>query len=478
MFVGIDLGTSGVKALLMDEDQRVIGQAHAGLELSRPHPGWSEQAPQDWVAAAGAALDRLHAAHDLSAVRGIGLSGQMHGAVCLDAQGEVIRPAILWNDTRASAEAATLDNIPDFRDISGNIVFAGFTAPKLLWMARREPALAARVARVLLPKDYLRLWLTGDYATDLSDASGTSWLDVGARRWSGRLLEHAGMAPAQMPDLVEGNAPSGALRVGLRDRWGMSGAVIVAGGAGDNAATAVGMGLVRPGQGFVSLGSSGVIFTATDRFLPAPATATHAFCHALPGRWHQMGVTLAAAAALDWLAGILGASAADLVAEAGPPRAPGAALFLPYLSGERTPHNAPDARGLFAGLSAASGRADLTRAVLEGVSFALAGSLAALREAGGAPEALWAVGGGARSENWLRILANALDLPILCPPGGDFGAAFGAARLGLMAASGAAPDTICAPPPIMAEIHPDPDLRGAFAAARARFDALYPASLT
>ena len=471
MFLGIDLGTSGVKALLIDDRQRALASVTEPLSISRPKDGWSEQAPADWVAATDRAVSRLAAGHDLGRVAGIGLSGQMHGAVALDAAGEVIRPAILWNDSRAAAEAQALDADPRFRAISGNIVFAGFTAPKLMWMARHEPDAFARVARVLLPKDYLRLWMTGDALAELSDAAGTSWLDVAARDWSDALLAASGMRRDQMAPVIEGSASAGRLRDTLAGRWGMGPGVVVAGGAGDNAATAIGAGTVAGGQGFVSLGTSGVIFAATDRFLPRPDSAVHAFCHALPDRWHQMGVILSASAALEWLAGITGTPAAALTADLGPVTAPGEALFLPYLSGERTPLNDPSVRAGFSGLSARTDRAALTKAVLEGVSFALADALNALRASGSAPQALLALGGGARSDYWLAVLANALDLPILRPAGGDYGAAFGAARLGLIAATGADPAEICTAPPIAAEIAPDPALRDAFAAALVRFRA-------
>ena len=471
MFLGIDLGTSGVKALLIDDRQRALASVTEPLSISRPKDGWSEQAPADWIAATDRAVSRLAAGHDLGRVAGIGLSGQMHGAVALDAAGEVIRPAILWNDSRAAAEAQALDADPRFRAISGNIVFAGFTAPKLMWMARHEPDAFARVARVLLPKDYLRLWMTGDALAELSDAAGTSWLDVAARDWSDALLAASGMRRDQMAPVIEGCAPAGRLRDTLAGRWGMGPGVVVAGGAGDNAATAIGAGTVAGGQGFVSLGTSGVIFAATDRFLPRPDSAVHAFCHALPDRWHQMGVILSASAALEWLAGITGTPAAALTADLGPVTAPGEALFLPYLSGERTPLNDPSVRAGFSGLSARTDRAALTKAVLEGVSFALADALNALRAAGSAPQALLALGGGARSDYWLAVLANAQDLPILRPAGEDYGAAFGAARLGLIAATGADPAEICTAPPIAAEIAPDPALRDAFAAALVRFRA-------
>lgn len=476
MYLGIDLGTSGVKATLIDDDQRVMGSHSAALTVQRPQPMWSEQAPSDWIAATETAIAALACDHDLSGLRGIGLSGQMHGAVVLDRADQVLRPAILWNDTRAHAEAAALDALPDLRRLSGNIVFPGFTAPKLVWMARHEPALFDRIATVLLPKDYLRLWLTGERISEMSDASGTSWLDVAGRDWSPALLAASGMRRDQMPALVEGNAISGFLRAELAARWGVNGGVVVAGGAGDNAATAIGAGTIAAGQGFISLGTSGVVFAASDRFLPAPETAVHAFCHALPATWHQMGVILSASAALEWLAGILQRKPADLTAGLGDLRAPGDALFLPYLSGERTPHNDALARGLFAGLAPTTDRDALTRAVLEGVAFALADNLSALRAAGARPDALLALGGGAQSDYWLRLIATALDLPVLLPEGGDYGAAFGAARLGLMAATSAPPAEICTTPRIAAEIRPDPALTTAFAEAHIRFRALYPAS--
>ena len=473
MYLGIDLGTSGVKALLMDDGANVVASATAPLTVSRPRPGWSEQAPADWIEATRAALAQLRAGHDLSAVRGIGLSGQMHGAVTVDAGDQVIRPAILWNDGRSAAQAARLDADPQFRAVSGNIVFPGFTAPKLVWMAENEPAAFSRVARVLLPKDYLRLWLTGGHVAEMSDAAGTSWLDTGARAWSDALLSASGMRRDQMPDLVEGNAPSGQLRAGLARELGLPPGIVVAGGAGDNAATAVGAGTVAEGQGFVSLGTSGVIFAATDRYLPRPESAVHAFCHALPGMWHQMSVILSASAAVEWLASITGARAAELTGGLGPLQAPGEVTFLPYLSGERTPHNDATARARFEGLSASTDRAALTRAVLEGVAFALADCMDALRAGGSDPQALLALGGGARSDYWLGAIATALGLPVLVPEAGDFGAAFGAARLGMMAATGADPAQVCTSPRIAAEIAPDPALAAAFADRLALFRSLY-----
>ncbi|MGL5008485.1 MAG: FGGY family carbohydrate kinase, partial [Paracoccaceae bacterium] len=257
MFIGLDLGTSGLKGILIDDRQRVLAEAVAPLSVARPHDGWSEQAPADWIAAAEAVMDQL-AGHGLSAVQGIGLSGHMHGATLLDAADEVLRPCILWNDTRSFEEAAEMDADPLFRRVTGNIVFPGFTAPKLMWVQRHEPQVWARVAKVLLPKDYLRLWLTGEHVAEMSDAAGTSWLDTGARDWSDDCLMATGLSRGQMPRLVEGSQVSGTLRAALAGRWGLSPAVVVAGGGGDNAASGVGVGVVRAGDAFVSLGTSGV----------------------------------------------------------------------------------------------------------------------------------------------------------------------------------------------------------------------------
>ncbi len=478
MYLGLDLGTSGLKALLIDERQTVVDSVTLALTVSRPGPGFSEQDPADWIAAAEMALDALKSRHgaELTAVRGIGLSGQMHGATLLDAADRVLRPCILWNDTRSHAEAARLDADPRFRAITGNIVFPGFTAPKLAWVATHEPESFGRVAKVLLPKDYLRLWLTGEYVGDMSDAAGTSWLDTGKRCWSADLLAATGLGIEQMPALVEGSAVSGTLRKVLAERWGMREGVVVAGGAGDNAASAVGTGTVAAGAAFVSLGTSGVLFAATTQYRPNPDSAVHAFCHALPETWHQMGVILSAASALDWYAKLVGSTPAELIAALGnDPLPPGEVAFLPYLSGERTPHNDAAVRGLFAGLDHGSDRETLTRAVLEGVAFALRDNLEALRSTGTEPAGLIAVGGGSRASCWLAIIANALELPLSVPAEGDFGAAFGAARLGLIAASGVDPLAVCTPPRIAATVEPSPRLAEAFERAYRRYRALYPA---
>ncbi|MBB3658256.1 xylulokinase [Rhizobium sp. BK650] len=478
MYLGLDLGTSGVKAMLIDGDQKIIGSANGSLDVSRPHSGWSEQEPAHWVRATEEAVAGLKAKHpkELAAVKGIGLSGQMHGATLLDASDRVLRPCILWNDTRSYIEAAALDADPRFRKLTGNIVFPGFTAPKLAWVAKNEPDIFAKVAKVLLPKDYLRLWLTGEHISEMSDSAGTSWLDTGKRAWSSELLAATNLDEEQMPTLIEGTEQGGKLRAELVSAWGISGDVIVAGGAGDNAASACGMGTVSDGAAFVSLGTSGVLFAANAAYLPKPESAVHAFCHALPATWHQMGVILSATDALNWHSSVTGKSAADLTGELGESlKAPTGVTFLPYLSGERTPHNDAVIRGAFIGLEHESSRMVLTQAVLEGVSFAIRDNLEALRSAGTDISRVTAIGGGSRSRYWLASIATALGVPVDLPADGDFGAAFGAARLGLIAATGADPVAVCTPPVTAGTIEPVAALTGAYEDAYKRYRATYPA---
>jgi xylulokinase len=478
MYLGLDLGTSGVKAMLIDGDQKIVGSAHGALDVSRPHSGWSEQDPAHWIRATEEAVAGLKSAHpkELAAVKGIGLSGQMHGATLLDQDDKVLRPCILWNDTRSYKEAAELDADPRFRAVTGNIVFPGFTAPKLVWVKNNEPDVFAKVRWVLLPKDYLRLWLSGEHMSEMSDSAGTSWLDTGKRAWSSDLLAATGLEEKQMPSLVEGTDRAGTLRSELATQWGMGSDVVIAGGAGDNAASACGMGTVGEGHAFVSLGTSGVLFAANASYLPNPASAVHAFCHALPNTWHQMGVILSATDALNWYSGVTGKDAAALTAELGDElKAPGPVTFLPYLSGERTPHNDAKIRGVFTGLGHESERVVLTQAVIEGVTFAFRDNLEALKSAGTTISRVTAIGGGSRSRYWLKSIATALGVSVDIPADGDFGAAFGAARLGLIAATGTDPVSVCTPPATAETIEPDTKLASDYEAAYQRYRALYPA---
>ena len=470
MFLGLDLGTSEVKVLLLDEAGAVLATAGAPLELQHPRPLWSEQNPADWWSATERAVARLRAERPLefARVRGIGLSGQMHGAVLLDRADQVLRPAILWNDGRSHAECEELTRrAPMPHAVAGNLAMPGFTAPKLLWVRRHEPDIFARIDCVLLPKDYLRLRLTGERVGDPSDAAGTLWLDVAARTWSDALLAACDLDRARMPRLVESSQPSGVLRPEVARAWGLGPEVVVAGGAGDNAASAIGMGAVNPGDGFISLGTSGVLFVANDRYRPNPSSAVHAFCHALPQRWHQMSVMLSAASCLRWFSRLSGgAGEAVLVQEAeqltreAQAQAP---VFLPYLAGERTPHNDPFATGSFVGLRHETDRAACTYAVLEGVAFGLADGLDALRSTGTQVARLSLLGGGARSRFWSQLIADVLDVPCDEHAGAPSGAALGAARLGWLAAGGSTA-AVCTRPAISKIYVPD----------RSRGDALQP----
>ncbi|RYF82926.1 MAG: xylulokinase [Comamonadaceae bacterium] len=480
MYLGLDLGTSELKALLLADDHRIVASTGARLTLSRPQPLWAEQAPAQWAEALETVMAQLRAQQGqaLAQVRAIGLSGQMHGAVLLDAAGEVLRPAILWNDGRSAAQCLQLmQAVPELAQITGNLAMPGFSAPKLLWVQAHEPELFARTARVLLPKDWLRFTMSGGAVSEMSDAAGTLWLDVARRDWADEMLAATGLTRAHMPRLVEGSAVSAWLEPALAQGWGVGTAhgqpVAIAGGGGDNAASAVGMGIVRPGQGFVSLGTSGVIFIAGARFEPRPAQAVHAFCHALPGRWHQMSVMLSAASAVSWAARAFGftdeaallAQAATLDA-ASRQRAP---LFLPYLSGERSPHNDPQAQGVLFGLTQSHASADIAYAVVEGVSLGLRDGLDTLARPA---DALALVGGGARSSWWAQLLADILAVPLTLGEGGEAGGALGAARLAWLA-DGGDEVTVCAPPRVRRRFEPQREHAAAHRARHARFGALY-----
>lgn len=476
MFLGIDIGTSGVKAVIVSEAGGIAAQASAPLTVSHPHPLWSEQAPGDWCAATESAVVSLPL-ELREQVQGIGLAGQMHGATLLGSNDRPLRPAILWNDGRSFAECETLERAePRARAITGNIAMPGFTAPKLLWVKTHEPGIFDRIRTILLPKDYVRLHLTGEKASDVSDSAGTLWLDTGAREWSDAMLAASSLSRDQMPRLHEGTEIAGTLRADIAARWGMA-RVPVAAGGGDNAAGAAGVGVLRDGDAFLSLGTSGVIFVATDHFRPNPARAVHAFCHCVPHMWHQMSVHLSAASCIDWAARVTGTDAAQFfmfAEQAGP--AAGPELFLPYLSGERTPHNDPHVRAALLGLGSDSSPARIAAAVLEGVAFAHADGIAALREAGTTIDGLAVIGGGARSRHWGTLLAAALDATLVYLDGGEVGPALGAARLARIAVTGANPAEICIRPPTSHVIAPDPALAERLAPKLARFRAAYAAT--
>jgi xylulokinase len=486
VFLGLDIGTSSIKAVLVDEDQRLVGEASVALSLSRPHPLWSEQDPLDWsdgVEQAVAAI-RGDAPEAFARLSGIGLSGQMHGAVLLDGADNVLRPAILWNDGRSFAECAELERrLPNFRQRAGNIAMPGFTAPKLLWVAKHESETFKATKRVLLPKDYVRLRLSSEPVSEMSDASGTLWLDIARRRWDDDLLAATGLSIGQMPRLVEGSAVSAFLSPQMAAQWGLAGRRIkIAGGAGDNAAAAVGVGAVAAGQGLVSLGTSGVIFAVTNRFVALPERTLHAFCHALPGRWHGMAVMLSAASSLSWIAEILGRrdDINGLVAEAeafaaSAANVASAPLFLPYLSGERTPYNDAAATGLFAGLRAQHGADALVYGVMEGVAFSFADGIDVIGAAGARPTSTMIVGGGARSSFWAQMIADATGLTIDLAEGAEAGAALGAARLAMLAVGAGDEAAICRRPAVERSFGPETGRAGLFAPRLRRYRALYQA---
>ena len=479
MYLGMDVGTSAVKAVLVNEAGAIVATASRGLALSHPHPLWSEQDPDAWVDATIGAVDDLAARHptETADVRGIGLAGQMHGATLLGANGRPLRAAILWNDGRSQAECAELERrCPSLQAITGNLAMPGFTAPKLLWVARHEPEVFASLANILLPKAYVRYRLTGDMIEDMSDAAGTLWLDVGQRRWSEMALEATGLSLRQMPRLVEGSEPCAVLSADFARRWRMASDVAIAGGAGDNAASAIGLGAVAPGDAFLSLGTSGVLFRVTDRFAPAPASAVHAFCHALRGLWHQMGVMLSAAASLAWLARVLETSDSKLLASFDETsNGPSPVRFLPYLDGERTPHNDAAAFGAFVGLRSATGRKDLVQAVLEGVAYAVRDNFVALADSGPPIAEIDLVGGGSRSPLWAQIIADVLGIPVHRVEEGEVGAALGAARLGMLAATGTSPAEVCRRPRRLATSAPRASAVASYDEAYHQWRRLYPA---
>ena len=474
MFVGIDVGTSSVKLVVIDDKGLVCAQTSRALPISRPHPTWSEQDPHDWWGAAQNAV--LDLAPEMRAkVQAIGLSGQMHGATLLGANDEILRPAILWNDGRSAAECIALQTSqPEFLTRGANLVMPGFTAPKLAWVRTHEPDIFAKVAKVLLPKDYVRFKMTGEFASDVSDSAGTLWMDVAQRQWHTPLLEACGLNTSHMPALFEGHEITGTLRADVAAAWGMTRVPVVAGG-GDNAAGAIGAGVIANGDTLMSLGTSGVIFTACETYKSAPQSAVHAFCHAVPDTWHLMSVMLSAASCLEWACNATHtksvAALLDLAETAG--ASSGCEIFLPYLSGERTPHNNPSAQGVLFGISHDTDSASVANAVLEGVAFGMADGCDALVAAGADITTLSVIGGGAKSLYWGRILASAIGRPLVYRDGAAVGPAFGAARLARFGLQGGVMADVFTPPEIETIIEPDSGLAETLATKRNGFKTLY-----
>jgi xylulokinase len=474
MYLGVDIGTSGVKAVIADGSGKLLDQATAPLMVSRPAPLFSEQDPADWWSATENAVLSLKPELRRQ-LKAAGVTGQMHGATLLDEGDRVLRSAILWNDGRSGAECIELERAePRAREITANAVMAGFTAPKLLWVRKHEPEIFDRTKTVLLPKDYVRFLMTGEKASDMSDASGTCWLDVGERRWSLEMLAACGLDESAMPSVHEGPEVTGNLRADVARRWGMETVPVIAGG-GDNAAAAVGLGVVNDGDAFISLGTSGVVFVATDTLRPNPEQGLHAFCHAVPGKWHQMSVMLSAASCLDWVAGLLKEPDFPALLASAESATGEAPIFLPYLTGERTPHANPHAKAVFFGMTAQTEQGEIARAVVEGVAMGLRDGLDIITEAGSTVQSLTVAGGGSRSLFWGRILAGALNVPLVYRSGGDVGPAYGAARLAIAASGGVDSAGAFAPPPIIATVEPEPDLVAYFDERQPRFRAIYTA---
>ena len=454
--VGLDVGTTGVKAVAVSTTGEVLARAERGYPLSTPQPGWCEQDPEDWWAATQAALGDL----DVEPAA-VGFSGQMHGLVALDEHDRPLRPAILWNDQRTGAECAEIEariGVERLIELTGNRALTGFTAPKLLWLRRHEPDVYARIRRILLPKDYVRLRLTGEHATDVADASGTLLFDVRRRAWSDDVLELLELPASWLPPVHESTEIAG---------------------AGDQAAGALGMGIDRAGPLSVVLGTSGVVFAALPAYRPDAEARLHVFCHAVPETWHAMGVMLSAAGSLRWLRDqVVGGSYEELSLEAArwPPGTEGL-VFQPYLAGERTPHSDPNARGAFVGLSLRHERGALVRAVLEGVAYGLRDSLELLRALGVDAERGRVSGGGARSALWLRIVASVLGLPLERTAASEEGAAFGAALLGGVATGvfADAAEAVASCVHVTDRIEPDPAWQAVYEDGYARFRMLYPA---
>ena len=477
--LGIDLGTSGCKTVLVARDGRILAAATAEYPLSTPRPLWSEQDPHDWWKGLVTSVRAVVAKCPTETIEGIGIGGQMHGATLLDADDQVVRPAILWNDGRCQAECDLIHKkFPGVIKETGNRALVGFTAPKLLWVQRHEPKAWKRIRSVLLPKDYLRLRLTGEKVAEMSDAAGMLLLDVAKRRWSAKMLKVCNIDAGYLGRLIEGTEVGGTVTTAAAAELGIPAGVPVVGGAGDQAAGAVGAGCVAPGQTTISLGTSGVVFTTTKGYSPEKDGRLHTFCHALPNTWHQMGVMLSAAGSLQWYRDTCapGVDFGDLCAAAGgAPLGAEGLTFLPYLTGERTPLCDAQARGAFIGLTRMHTQSHLTRAVLEGISLGLAESLRLIRAAGTTVKEATVTGGGTRSDVWMQILADVCDARIVLREGADAGPALGGARLALVGACGIPLKQACAPGPVVRTFIPDKKAVKAYAKIAERFRALYPA---
>ncbi len=439
MFIGIDLGTSSVKMILLNGNQNIIATTNSNLSVQSPKNGYSEQNPQDWINATLECFDslKLQKPHEFSEVISMGISGHMHGATLVDKNGHVIRPCILWNDTRSHEECIEFEKQQfDVRSISGNITMPGFTAPKINWIKKYEKDNFDKIFKVLLPKDYLRFYLTGEYFSEMSDASGTLWLDIKNRKWSEKLLSCSFLEDKHMPKLVEGNEETGILKKHIKEKFKFKNKVVVVGGAGDNAAAAVGMGITEKSQSFISLGTSGVFFTPTQNFLSNTGDAVHSFCHCLPNKWHLMSVMLSASNCLDWVCSITNTSISEALNAVEKYFSDtndlyDSSFFLPYLSGERTPHNDPHIRGSFHSIKTTTDATNLQYAVIEGVSFGILDGVNSILKVHKDFKKIFMVGGGSRSSFWIQLIASLLNRNLSVCDQSEYGAALGVARLAM-----------------------------------------------
>lgn len=475
--LGIDIGTSGVKAVLVDTDQNVVASHAIGLSTLRPYPLWSQQHPEQWWQAVVECVTFLlrAAAGSAKKIMAIGLTGQMHGVVALGDDLKPLCPALLWNDGRAAGEARLLHaEFPKLAQRLGVVPMAGMTAPKLLWLKHHLPEIFGRIHLVLSPKDYIGYKLTGTAVTDFSDGAGTWLFDQQQRVWSKEAVTAVGLRPDQLPEIRESTSLAGYLHEHCAAALGLPAGTPVAVGGGDTPAGAVGFGCIQPGEAVISLGTSAHIFTTTSRYAPAVDRMIHSFCHALPHLWYQMAAMLNGASCLQWLSAILDMPVDEMNSRLEQEfKGPGELLFLPYLSGERTPHNNPLAKGVFFGLTPATGKSALCQAVIEGVTFSLADGLQCLRDSGTVIDYAALSGGGARSRTWARIIASVLNLPVTRYAGGEAGPAFGAARLAMMAVGIGSALEICRPPAIEEIIEPDPQSLFAYRDKHAQFRRLY-----
>jgi xylulokinase len=460
--IGVDIGTSAVKGVILD-DGVVVAHSHAPLSIVHPQNGWSEQNPQDWIDATRAILEQLRASapKEFVATAALGLSGQMHGLVALDKGLQPLRPAILWNDSRAAGHAnAIQQKHPDLAEIAGVLCMGSFVAPKVVWLRENEPEAYSTLAHIVMPKDFVRLWLTGELATDMVDAAGSWFLDEGRRTWSQEICDVIGIDDHRLPRLFEGSEVSGSMRTSVTDELGLRPSIPVIAGAGDAAAGSLGLGMIRDGDAFVSLGTSSQLFVTTAAYRPRVATVIHSYAHALPGLWFQMAAMLNGASTLAWWSGICGANPAEMIREAERDRPEAAGpIFLPYLQGERTPHNDPYLRGVFTNLAADTSRAQMTRALLEGVAFTICDARSALIASGVSVDALALTGGGAKSAYWSQLIANAVGVPVTRFRDGDVGPALGVARLAVMAISHEDTAKVFAKPPTLDIEEPLPEDR-------------------